>query len=54
MLHLGLLSVVDRSTLNWCEHNVQCEAMSDVMFAKTGEPDMTAVIFNKHFRDRLG
>ena len=52
MLHLILISVVNGSTLNWCEQNVLRKPMSeDLLFAKISEQDMTAVNFNNHFRD---
>ena len=52
LLHLNLISVKDRSTLNWCEQNVPRELMSvDLLFTKIAEPDMTAVNFNDHFHD---
>ena len=37
------------------ENNVLRELMSeDLLFVKSTEPDMTAVNFNDHFRDRIG
>ena len=55
VLHLNLISAVDGGILNWCEQNVLRELMSeDLLFAKIAEPDMTALNFNDHFRDRMG
>ena len=55
MLDLNLISAVDGSILNWYEQNVLRELMrEDLLFAKIAEPDMTAVNFNDHFRDRMG
>ena len=35
LLHLNLISVVDESTLNWCEQNLLHESISgDLLFAK--------------------
>ena len=52
VLHLILFSVLDGSTLKWCEQKVQPELMSKgSLFAKVAEPDMTAVNFNNHFRN---
>ena len=54
LLHLNLISAVDRSILNWCEPNVLRELLSeDLLFAKIAKPDMTADNFNDHFRDRM-
>ena len=54
VLHLNLISAVDGRIVNWCEHNVLREFMSeDLLFAKTAEPEMTALNFNDHYRDRL-
>ena len=54
MLHLNLISVVDGSTLNWCEQKIAESLSEELLFAKKAEPDMTAVIFINHFRDCLG
>ena len=55
LVHLNLISVVEGSTLSWCEQIMAREAMSeDLLFANVAEPDMRAMIFNKHFRDRMG
>ena len=56
VLHLNLISAVNRSILNWCEqNNVLLEMMSeDLQFANIAEPETTAVNFNDHFRDRMG
>ena len=51
VLHPNLISAVDGSALSWCEHNVLHE---DLLFAKISEPEMTAVNFDDHFRDRMG
>ena len=54
VLYLHLISVVDGSTFNWCKHNMLRELMNkDLLFAKIAEPDMTAVNFHNHFRDRM-
>ena len=54
VLHLKLILAVDGSILNWCEQNVLRELMSEnLLFAKIVEPDMTAVNFNDHLRNRL-
>ena len=54
VLHLNLIPEVEKSTLKWCEQIVLCETMSvEFLFAKTAEPDMTAVNFNSHFCDRM-
>ena len=55
VLHLNLISAVDGSVLNWCEQHVLRELMSeDLLFGKISEPEMTTVIFDDHFRDRMG
>ena len=55
VLHLNLISAVDVSALNWCEQNVLRESMSeDLLLAKVSEPEMTALNFDDHFRDRMG
>ena len=55
VLHLNLISAVDGSALNWCEQRVLRELMSeDILFAKISEPEMTVIIFDDHFRDRMG
>ena len=55
VLHLNLISAVDGSVLNWCEQHVLRELMSeDLLFGKIAEPEMTVVIFDDHFRDRMG
>ena len=55
VLHLNLISLVEGSTLNCCEQDTLREAMSEeYLFAKIAEPDMTALNFNNHFRDRMG
>ena len=55
VLHLNLKSIVDGSALNWCEQNVLCKLMSeDFLFAKIAEPEMTLIIFNDYFCDRMG
>ena len=42
------------STLNWCEQSVLRELMSeDLLFAKISDPEMTAIDFDDHFRDRM-
>ena len=45
VLHLNLISAVNRSILNWCEqNNVLREMMSeDLLFANIAETEMTAV-----------
>ena len=51
LLHLNLVSAVNWSPLNWCE---QSGLMSeDLLFAKISEPEMTAINFDDHFRDRM-
>ena len=55
VLHLNLISAVDRSVLNWCEQHVLRELMSEnLLFGKIAEPEMTVVNFDDHFRDRMG
>ena len=55
VLHLNLISAVDGSVLNWCEQHVLRELTSeDMLFGKIAEPEMTVVIFDDHFRDRMG
>ena len=55
VLHLNLISAVDASELNWCEHRVLRELMTeDLLFAKISEPEMTVVNFDDHFRDCMG
>ena len=55
VLHLNLISAVDGCALNWCEQHALQEMMSeDLLFAKISEPEMTAINFDDHFRDRLG
>ena len=55
VLHLNLISAVDRSALNWCEHHVLRELIiEDLLLAKISEPEMTIVNFDDHFRDRMG
>ena len=55
VLNLNLISAVDGSALNWCEQRVLRELMSeDLLFAKISEPEMTVIIFDDHFRDRMG
>ena len=55
VLHLNLNSAVDGSALNWCVQDMLLELMSeDLLFAKTSEPQMTAVNLNDIFRDRMG
>ena len=55
VLRLNLISVAEGITLNCCEQNALREAMSEeFLFAKIAEPDMTALNFNNHFRDRMG
>ena len=52
VVHLNFISVVDGSTLIWCEQNVLREAMSEeLLFVKIAETDVTAVNFNNHFHD---
>ena len=54
VLHLNLISAVDGSALNWCEESVLRDLMSeDLLFAKLSEPEMSAVNFDDHFRDRI-
>ena len=54
VLHLHPIPAVDRSALNWCEQHALREIMSDdLLFAKTSEPEMTVIIFDDHFRDRM-
>ena len=53
--HMNLISAVDGSVLNWCEQRVLRELMSeDLLFGKIGEPEMTVVNFDDHFRNRMG
>ena len=55
VLHLNLISAVDGSALNWCEHHTLRELMSeDLLFAKISKPEMTVINFDDHFRDRMG
>ena len=54
MLHLNLISAVNGSALNWCEQRVLRELMSEDLFAKISEPEMTVINFDDHFRDRMG
>ena len=55
VLHLNLISAVDGSALNWCEQSVLGEFMNeDLLFVKISEPEMTAINFDDHFRDRKG
>ena len=55
VLHLNLNSALEGSALNWCEQHVLRELMSeDLLFAKIAEPEMTAINFDDHFRDRKG
>ena len=55
VLHLNLISAVDRSALNWCEQHALRELMSeDLLFAKIPEPEMTVINFDVHFHDRMG
>ena len=55
VLHLNLKSAVDGSTLSWCEQHALRELMSkDFLFANISEPKMTVIIFDDHFRDRMG
>ena len=55
VLHLNLISAVDGSALNWCEHHVLRELMSeDLLFVKISEPEMVVINFDDHFRDRMG
>ena len=55
VLHLDLISAVDGSALNWCEQHELRELMiEDLLFAKLSQPEMTVVIFDDHFRDRMG
>ena len=54
VLHLNLISAVGGSALNWCEQGVLQELMKeDFLFAKISETEMTAIIFDDHFRDRM-
>ena len=53
--HQNLISAVNGSALNWCEHHVLRELMSeDLLFAKISEPEITVVNFDEHFCDRMG
>ena len=55
VLDLNLISAVDGSALNWCEQHALQEIMSDdLLFAKISEPEMTVIIFDDHFRDKMG
>ena len=55
VLHLNLISAADRSVLNWYEQHILRELMSeDLLFGKIAEPEMTVIIFDDHFRDRMG
>ena len=55
VLHLNLISAVNGSTLNCCEQHTLRELMSeDLIFVKISEPEMTAINFDDHFRDRKG
>ena len=55
VVHLNFISVVDGSTLIWCEQNVLREAMrEELLFVKIAETDVTAVNFNNHFHDGVG
>ena len=55
VLHLNLISPVDGSALNWCEQHALREMMSeDLLFAKISEPEITLIIFDDHFLDRMG
>ena len=55
VLHLNLISAMDRSVLNWCQQHVLRELMSeDLLFGKISEPEMTVANFDDHFRDRMG
>ena len=54
VLHLNLISAVDRSELNWREQHALRELMSeDLLFAKKSESEMTVINFDDHFRDRM-
>ena len=54
VLHLNLISAVDRSVLNWCWQHVLQELMSDdLLFGKIAELEMTVVTFDDDFRDRM-
>ena len=53
VLHLNLISAADKSALNWCE-NMRQLMSEDFLIAKIAEPEMTAINFNDHFRDRMG
>ena len=53
--HQNLISAVNGSALNWCEHHVLRELMSEILlFAKISEPEITVVNFDDHFCDRMG
>ena len=55
VLHLNLISAADGNAFNWCEQHALRETMSeDLLFAKISEPEMTVIIFDDHFRDRMG
>ena len=55
VLHLNLISAVNGSALNWCEHHVLRELMrEDLLFPKISEPEMMVVHFDDHVRDRMG
>ena len=55
VLYLNLISAVDGIELNWSEQHVLRELMSeDLLFEKIAEPEMTVIIFDDHFRDRMG
>ena len=55
VLHLNLISAVDGSTLNWCEQHTLRELISEhLLFTKISEPEMTVIIFDDHFRYRMG
>ena len=50
VLHFKLILEVDGSTLNWLRELTS----ENFLFAKIAEPEMTAINFNDHFRDRIG
>ena len=53
--HLSLNSRIDGSHLDWWVQSVFLEAMSeDLLFGKIAEPELTAVNFTNHIRDRMG
>ena len=55
VLHLNLISAVDRSALNWCEQHALRELMSeDLLFAKISEPEIFVINFDDHYRGRMG